>query len=45
MYKMLIVDDEYIVRMGISETIEWNNYDIEIVGTAVNGFDALHKIE
>ena len=45
MYKMLIVDDEYIVRMGISETIEWNNYDIEIVGTAVNGLDALNKIE
>ncbi len=45
MDKMLIVDDEYIVRMGISETIEWNNYDIEIVGTAVNGLDALNKIE
>ena len=45
MYKMLIVDDEYIVRMGISETIEWNEYDIEIVGTAVNGLDALRKIE
>ncbi len=45
MYKMLIVDDEYLVRVGISETIEWNKYGIEIVGTAVNGQDGLDKID
>lgn len=36
-YKMLIVDDEYIVRLGIKSTIEWDKYDIEIVGEASGG--------
>lgn len=45
MYKMLLVDDEYLVRKGISETIDWNSYDIEIVATAVNGQDGLEKVE
>jgi two-component system, response regulator YesN len=41
MYKMLVVDDEYLVRMGIRETIDWGNYDIEIIGEADNGKSGL----
>jgi len=45
MYKMIVVDDEYLVRTGIKETIDWEQYGITIVDTAVNGKDALDKIE
>lgn len=45
MYKMIVVDDEYLVRTGIQETIDWAQYGITIVATAVNGKDALDKIE
>lgn len=41
MLKALIVDDEYLVRMGIRETIEWSAHNIEIVGEADNGEDGL----
>jgi two-component system response regulator YesN len=37
MYSMLIVDDEYLVRVGIRETIEWKDHSIEIIGDADNG--------
>ena len=31
-YGMLIVDDEYLVRRGVRETIDWQAIDVEIVG-------------
>ena len=45
MYKLLIVDDEEIEREGIAQLIGWERYDIELIGTAWNGADALHIIE
>lgn len=42
MYKMMIVDDEYYVKEGIKQTIDWAKYQIEIVGEAENGEDALN---
>jgi len=42
MYKMMIVDDEYYVKEGLKQTIDWNKYQIEIVGEAENGEDALN---
>ncbi len=36
-YKLLLADDEYLVRMGIRETIDWASLDIEVVGEAANG--------
>ncbi|WAM36336.1 response regulator [Caldicellulosiruptor acetigenus] len=42
MYKMMIVDDEYYVKEGLKQTIDWNKYQIEIVGDAENGEDALN---
>ncbi len=45
LYKMLIVDDEYLVRMGIKETISWKDYEIEIVGEATNGQEGLEQVK
>ncbi|WP_238524550.1 response regulator transcription factor [Caldicellulosiruptor hydrothermalis] len=42
MYKMMIVDDEYYVKEGLKQTIDWAKYQIEIVGEADNGEDALN---
>lgn len=44
MYKMMIIDDEPIIRKGIKESIEWDNYGVEIVAEARNGKNALAKI-
>lgn len=41
MYKMIILDDEYLVRKGLSQTIDWANQQITIVGEATNGRDGL----
>lgn len=39
---MMIVDDEYYVKEGLKQTIDWAKYQIEIVGEADNGEDALN---
>jgi Response regulator containing CheY-like receiver domain and AraC-type DNA-binding domain len=41
MLTMLVVDDEYLVRLGIRETIEWSKYNIEIVGEGCDGEEGL----
>lgn len=41
MFKLLIADDEEIVIEGIKSSINWSDYDIEVVGTAKNGSEAL----
>lgn len=45
MYKMIVIDDEYLVRLGIRETIDWKVHQIEIVGEADNGLEGLRLIE
>lgn len=35
--KLLIIDDEYLVRTGIRETIDWKSHNIDIVGEAADG--------
>lgn len=42
--KVLIVDDHQIVREGLSSVLKFEN-DIEIVGEAVDGRDAIEKFE
>lgn len=44
MLKVLIADDEEIIREGLKKVIDWTMYDFEICGDAVNGKDALNKI-
>ena len=45
MYKLLIVDDEPLVQVGIKSMLNWAELNIEVVGTAVNGQAALKIIE
>lgn len=45
MYKVLIVDDEPLVQVGISSMINWGELNMEICGTAVNGQVALNLIK
>lgn len=45
MYKLLIVDDEPLVQVGIKSMLDWASLDVEIIGTAANGEAALKIIE
>lgn len=37
MLKLIIADDERIIRETISTIINWKQYDIELVGLCKNG--------
>lgn len=41
MIRMLIVDDEYYIRLGIVHAFNWAEMNIEIVGDAENGEEGL----
>lgn len=45
MYKLLIVDDEPLVQVGIKSMLPWESMQIEITGIASNGQAALSIIE
>lgn len=45
MHKVIIVDDERLIREGIALTVRWQELDIELVGTAQNGMEALELID
>jgi len=45
MFKILIADDERIIREGISQIVPWKALDLELVDIAVNGNDAFQKIK
>ncbi|QDY45772.1 response regulator [Planococcus glaciei] len=42
--KVLIVDDEMLIRQGIINYIEWEQEGFQIVGEASNGKEAMQKI-
>lgn len=44
-YRLLIVEDEWIVRKSMAESICWAEYDIAPVVEAENGADALQRME
>jgi two-component system, response regulator YesN len=44
-YKVLIVDDEMLIRQGIINYIEWESEGYKIIGEASNGEEALHLME
>lgn len=44
MIKILIVDDEAVIRQGIRTAIFWSKYNIEVVGEASNGEEAFKKV-
>lgn len=43
MYKLLIVDDEPMIRKGLRTIIDWEQYNFTVVGEAANGREALNK--
>ena len=45
MHKLVIVDDEYLVRLGIRETIDWAANGIEVIGDASNGKQGYEMIK
>ncbi|MDE6853365.1 MAG: response regulator [Lachnospiraceae bacterium] len=44
MYKILIADDEVIIRQGLRFILDWHELGYEIIGEAANGEDALQSI-
>ena len=44
MLKLLIADDERIIRETIFHLIDWKKYDIEVIGLCQNGLEAYDMI-
>ena len=44
MIKLLIVDDERIIRETIASLIDWDSLGIFLIGTAENGIEAYNRI-
>ncbi|WHH60942.1 response regulator [Petroclostridium sp. X23] len=45
MYKVMIVDDESMVRIGVKSCIDWESNSFMVVGEASNGREALDLFE
>ena len=45
MGKVMIVDDELLVRIGLRSTISWQKYGFTIVADAANGQEAISKFD
>lgn len=45
MYKVLLVDDEILVREAISAKVEWNQLGFELAGDFQNGKEAIEFLE
>ncbi len=45
MLKILIVDDEFLVRVGLESTIPWSENGFHVVGSARNGKEAIPLFE
>ncbi|MDR1439022.1 MAG: helix-turn-helix domain-containing protein [Clostridiales bacterium] len=45
MFKLLIVDDEPLVCVGLQSILRWEDFGVEVVGTANNGKRAAEMIE
>jgi len=41
MFKVMIVDDEPMIRQGLQSLIEWDHYQFDVCATASNGLEAL----
>lgn len=44
MYHIMIVDDEFLVRLGLKTTINWSDHGYKVVGEASNGKEALDMV-
>lgn len=45
MYKVMIVDDELIIRAGVKATINWEDERLQFAGEYSNGAEALQALE
>lgn len=45
MYRLLLVDDEALIREAVSENVKWEQYGYEFAGSVENGREALAFIE
>ncbi|MFF2445534.1 response regulator [Neobacillus sp. NPDC058068] len=45
MKKMLIVDDDWLISSSLMSMDEWNERNIDVIGTAENGNEALYWME
>ena len=44
MYKVILIDDEYMILQGLQKLIQWEQLGIELVGTFDDGIDALDYV-
>lgn len=44
MYKLIIIDDEKIIRETIGAQIDWNEMGVELIGLCANGIEGLDMI-
>lgn len=44
MYKVLIADDETIIRVGIKDFVSWSDMGLELIGCARDGDEALEML-
>lgn len=45
MYKLLIIDDEKLIREGLVDYIDWSSLNISVIGSAKDGQEALDLIK
>lgn len=45
MYSVVIVDDEMLIRIGMKTLIDWNMYNLVLVGEADNGVNAIDIVK
>ena len=45
MYKVLIIEDEELIRRGLVYTIDWLSLDCTVIGEAADGVQGLQKIK
>ena len=43
--RILLVDDEIMIREGFKRLFDWEAHDCEVVGEAADGMEALAKID
>lgn len=43
--KVLLVDDEIMIREGFKKLFDWNAHDCEVIGEAADGMEALTQID
>ena len=43
MYKILLAEDEYIIREGLIKLVEWGKYGFEVIASAEDGDEAWQK--